>query len=97
MKTDIKFYQGTNKMKVFTRKAADTINTLCHYDSIVKGNKTYNLPEDLPAFTDGMYKNLLFYLITAQTELNVVVELDEDKLKIAQYKRISHNKGNING
>lgn len=90
MKTDIKFYQGTNKMKVFTRKAADTINTLCHYDSIVKGNKTYNLPEDLPAFTDGMYKNLLFYLITAQTELNVVVELDEDKLKAAQYKRILH-------
>lgn len=90
MKTDIKFYQGTNKMKVFTRKAADTINTLCHYDSIVKGNKTYNLPEDLPAFTDGMYKNLLFYLITAQTELNVVVELDKDKLKTAQYKRILH-------
>ena len=90
MKTDIKFYQGTNKMKVFTRKAADTINTLCHYDSIVKGNKTYNLPEDLPAFTDGMQKNLLFYLITAQTELNVVVELDKDKLKTAQYKRILH-------
>lgn len=90
MKTDIKFYQGTNKMKVFTRKAADTINTLCHYDSIVKGNKTYNLPEDLPAFTDGMYKNLLFYLITVQTELNVVVELNEDKLKTTQYKRISH-------
>ena len=90
MKTDIKFYQGTNKMKVFTRKAADTINTLCHYDSIVKGNKTYNLPEDLPAFTDGMYKNLLFYLITVQTELNVVVELNEDKLKTTYYKRISH-------
>lgn len=90
MKTDIKFYQGTNKMKVFTRKAADTINTLCHYDSIVKGNKTYNLLEDLPAFTDGMYKNLLFYLITVQTELNVVVELNEDKLKTTQYKRISH-------
>lgn len=90
MKTDIKFYQGTNKMKVFTRKAADTINTLCHYDSIVKGNKTYNLPEDLPAFTDGMYKNLLFYLITVQKELNVVVELNEDKLKTTQYKRILH-------
>ena len=90
MKTDIKFYQGTNKMKVMTRKAADTINTLCHYDSIVKGNKAYNLPEDLPAFTECMYKNLLFYLITAQTELNVVVELDEDKLKTAQYKRILH-------
>ena len=90
MKTDIKFYQGTNKMKVFTRKAADTINTLCHYDGIIKGNKTYNLPEDLPAFTECMYKNLLFYLITAQTELNVVVELDENKLKTAQYKRISH-------
>ena len=88
--TDIKFYQGTNKMKVFTRKAADTINTLCHYESIVKGNKKYTLPEDLPAFTECMYKNLLFYLITAQTELNVVVELDEDKLKTAQYKRILH-------
>lgn len=79
MKPDIKFYQGTNKMKVFTRKAADTVNSLCHYDSIVKCNKTYNLPEDLPAFTDGLYKNLLFYLITEQTELNVVVELNKDK------------------
>lgn len=81
MKTDIKFYQGTNKMKVFTRKAADTINSICHYDSIVKGNRTYNLPGDLPAFSERFYKDFVFYLIVEQTELNVVVELDEDKLK----------------
>lgn len=89
MKTDIKFYQGTNKMKVFTRKAADTINSLCHYNSIVKGNRTYNLPNDFPAFTEGMYKNLLFYLIVCQSELNVIVEFNEDKLKNIQYKCMS--------
>lgn len=74
MKADIKLYLSTNKMKVITRKAADTINMLCHYDSIVKGNKIYKLPDDLPAFSEGLYKNLVFYLITGQNELNVIVE-----------------------
>ena len=75
MKTDIKFYQGTNKMKVFTRKAADTINTLCHYDGIIKGNSFYKLPDDLPGVSEELCRKLVFHLVMEQTELCVKVEM----------------------
>ena len=73
--TDIKFYQGTNKMKVFTRKAADTINKLLCYDGIIKGNSFYKLPDDLPDVSEELCRKLVFHLILEQTELCVKVEM----------------------
>lgn len=82
MKTDIKFYQNTQEIKVVTRNAANKINELLHYDSIVKGNKVYKLPSDLPGVTDEMCRKLVYYLVMEQTDLCVKVEyrsLTEDK------------------
>ena len=66
---DIKIFVGTNKIKIVSRKAADKINFWCNR-AFVKGNTYYNLPEYL-CIPAGMYKNLIFHLITGQSDLNI--------------------------
>lgn len=85
MKTDIKFFQNTQTMKVMTRKAADTINKLLHYDGIIKGNSFYKIPDDLPGVSEELCRKLVFHLVLEQTELCVKVEKSAQTNNILLY------------